>query len=205
MSVTLYEPQHGPRSLAVVRFSGDKEIIPCLPGAYFDKIFSNLRADPVAASDLLHRATAVFADFEHAIEEDGWAYGDVMVGVGDRSPPIPGKDGAPVAAAYVVDDADGRPMAQVVTRVKATDSRLGATTDFEPPLLGENPTVAELGFWALWDWTVAVCVIKQAEDMVIVALERMTMQLGLHEVQGVPGITEIGLTPAIVWRGYDYE
>jgi len=50
-NVALHEPNEssGGRTVAVVTWKGDDHLFPYAPAAYFDKIFCNLRNDPLAA------------------------------------------------------------------------------------------------------------------------------------------------------------
>lgn len=192
--VVLYEPSQMTegRPVAVVSWKGDEHLVPHVPAAYFDKIFSNLRGDDAAAQDLLERVVR----FVHETEE-----GDtdsLLAGFADYDRlAIPGKGGVPLPAPAVREEFAGKPMARVKAKMVATNSVLGATTHFKPRLGGQNPTVAEYGFWALWDWMILFLLQADEYPEVARSYNSFAYQLSLYQAHGVPGFTEMGVSPLV--------
>jgi hypothetical protein len=190
--VALYEPTEETegRSVAVVSWRGDDHLVLQVPGAYFDKILVNLRRDPVAARDLLNRATR----FIHTVEEDDAE--SVLAGLADFSRlRIPGKEDVPLPAPDVRSEFPGKPMARVRAKLMATNSILGATTHFKLKLKGQNATIAELGFWGLWDWMILLLLEAEEHGAVRRACGSFAYQLSLYQAHNVPGFRELGAAP----------
>ena len=190
--VALHEPSDltEGRPVAVVSWDGDTHLIPHVPAAYFDKIFCNLRNDKMAAQDLLERVVR----FVHEMEEGETE--SMLAGFADYDRlSIPGKGGITLPAAAVRDDFPGKPYAGVKARMMATDSVLGATTHFKPKLRGQNPTIAEYGFWALWDWMILRLLRAEEYDVLARSFNSFAYQLSLYQAHGIPGFTEMGATP----------
>ena len=80
-------------------------------------------------------------------------------------------------------------------KIIATESVLGATTHFKPRLRGQNPTIAEYGFWALWDWRVMVLLQEDEHDALSHSFNSFAHQLSLYQQHGIPAFTEMGVAP----------
>ena len=103
----------------------------------------------------------------------------------------------PILASVVREDSTGAEYAAVTAKLIATEARLGATTHFKPFFRGQNPTVAEVGFWAIWDWTILRLLRAEDFDGLAELLNNFQTQLELYQRRGIPGTTEIGIAPAL--------
>jgi hypothetical protein len=185
------DAESGGGPIAVLDWSGDVHLIPHAPAAYFDKIVCNLRNDRETASDLLERVT----DFIDGMVPQDW---DTLLASDSEWLRIPGKGGADIPAACLRGEAATPPFAEVKAKIVATESVLGATTHFKPKLRGQNPTIAELGFWAMWDWMTAFLLGSGEYDGLAHAVNNMRHQAELYETYGIPGFREMGSIPLMV-------
>jgi hypothetical protein len=62
-------------------------------------------------------------------------------------------------------------------------------------LRGQNPTVGELGFWALWDWMALYLLGAREFDVLADALNAFADQLSLYRTFGIPRLREMGSAP----------
>jgi len=108
---------------------------------------------------------------------------------------IPGKGGMPMPAAAVREDFAGKSWAGVKAKIVATDSVLGATTHFKPKFREQNPTVAEYGFWALWDWMILYLLRTEELDVLARSFNSFTYQLSLYQAHGNPRLYGDGSDP----------
>ncbi len=192
--VGLHEPSDATegRPVAVVSWDGDEHLVPHVPAAYFDKIFCNLRNDKSTAQDLLDRVVLFVREMDEGQTDS------LLAGFADYERlTIPGKGGMPMPAAAVREDFAGKSWAGVKAKIVATDSVLGATTHFKPKFREQNPTVAEYGFWALWDWMILYLLRTEELDVLARSFNSFTYQLSLYPAHGIPGSTEMGATPFI--------
>jgi hypothetical protein len=174
------------RPIAVVSWDGDEHLVPHVPAAYFDTIFCGLGAD-----DLLERVTR-FVDGMGRTR----LY-SLLAGFADSERlAIPGKGGIRLPAARVRDGmVAGNRYAGVKAKIVATDVSLGATTHFAPRLRGQNRTVAELGFWALWDWMILFLLRAEEFDALDRCFDSFGYQLNRYHARGIPSFGEIGVAP----------
>lgn len=153
---------------------GEPSMVPHLPAAYFDKILSNTGRGG-EGSYLLLRARE-FWQYARA----GWPEKPERV-LARRFPLL---DEHPSEPDIVID----------VEVLGAFDTeRIGATTKFKP-LKAANPKVAELGLWAVWDWTVQA--LPSVEDVEAV-LDNLLIQCDYYESNGLPRLRDIGKAPFI--------
>jgi hypothetical protein len=183
------------RPIAVVSWDGDEHLVPHVPGAYFDKIFCGLGAD-----DLLARVTR-FVDGMGRTR----LY-SLLAGIADSERlTIPGKGSTRLPAARVRDGVvASKRYAGVKAKIVATDLSLGATIQVAPKLRGQNRTVAELGFWALWDWMILSLLKAEEFDALGHSFDSFGYQLSRYRARGIPSFGEIGVAPlmaAMLRRG----
>lgn len=191
-TVALNDPDDasGYRSVVVASWEGDEHLVPHVPAAYVDKIFFNLRNDKAAAADLLTRVSR----FVGEIDQSDW--NTLIAGLaGYEWLMIPGKGGVPLLPGALREEAPGKPGARVRVKMVATDFILGATTHFKPILRGQNPTVAEYGYWALWDWMAFRLLEAQEFDVLARSLNNLSYQLSIYRTYGIPGFNEMGQAP----------
>jgi hypothetical protein len=176
------------RPVAVVSWDGDEHLVPHIPGAYFDKIFCGLGAD-----DLLERVTR-FVDGMGRTR----LY-SLLAGFADSERlTISGRGGIRLPAARVRDGVvAGKRYAGVKATIVATDLSLGATTHFAPRLRGQNRTVAEFGFWALWDWMILLLLRAEDFDALERSFDTFGFQLNRYRASGIPSFSEIGVAPLL--------
>lgn len=174
------------RTIGVVSWDGDEHLVPYVPGAYFDKIFCGLGAD-----DLLARVSG-FVDGMGRTR----LY-SLLAGFADPERlTISAKGGAVLPAARVREGmVVGTRYAGVRATIVATDVSLGATARFAPRLRGENRTVAELGFWALWDWMILFLLRAEEFEALERSFDSFGYQLSRYRARGVPSFSEIGVAP----------
>jgi hypothetical protein len=176
------------RPIAVVSWDGDQHLVPYASGAYFDKIFCGL-----GAGDLLGRVTR-FVDGMGRTR----LY-SLLAGYADSERlTIPGKGGVQVPPARVRDwVVAGERHAAVRAKIVATDVSLSATTHFAPRLRGQNRMLAELGFWALWDWVIVWLLRAEEFDALGACFDSFAYQLNRYRARGIPSFSEIGVAPLL--------
>jgi hypothetical protein len=163
---------------ATVDWMGDDQLQPLVVGAYFDKILANLTRDSSKQSKLFIKFEDLIED-AHArpaaiLEKASWAPGDVVQLVDSPQPET-------LVAEIRVE----------VALVRARQ-RLGAATHFKPAR-GTNETVAELGLWALWAWTVR---LADRDALALEpTLELLLTQCAYYREHGLPGVRDIGKAP----------
>jgi hypothetical protein len=175
--ITLHfeEGENGALEAVVVSSYGDVDYAPFLPAVYLDKILANAKDIPGASLGTLSRACEFFAQAREAWPQQPDA---VLSGL------------VPLREEWSTDP-DARIDVQLIESYET--ERLGATTEFEP-LTAMNETVAELGLWALWDWTIQLL----SEDGIADTLRRMTAQCAYYQEHGIPGVWELGIAPFVV-------
>jgi hypothetical protein len=152
----------------------------------------HLRNDKPAAHDLLDRVVRFVGEMDAQVWES------MLAGFADYERlTIPGKGGLPLPAAVVQNDAAGESFARVKAKIVGTRSVLGATTHFKPRLQGQNPTIAEYGFWALWDWMTFRLLHAEEFDVLARSYNGFAYQLRLYQAHGIPGFTEMGAAPLL--------
>lgn len=155
---------------------GDDAAIHFLVPAYLDKILFNLTQMPSEQAELLARVE----EFVDAAYEKLKRYGGVFTTVGV----------APLSTERPL----GSPFAEIEAEVSFIEEagRAGAVTNFRP-LEAANERVAELGLWALWDWSVAA---GSADDAAVeFLLDVLSVQCAHYRTNGMPTLLALGIAP----------
>lgn len=159
-----------------VEFSGESAAIHFLVPSYFDKILFNLTEMPAEQRILLDRVEEFVASAREKLDR----YGGIFASAGE----------VPLAA----ERPRGKPFAKVTVEAMFFEEagRAMASTEFAP-LEATNDTVAELGLWTLWDWSVAAGGGEDtAVDFLLDVLER---QCAYYRVNGMPDLASLGSAP----------
>lgn len=159
-----------------VEFSGESAAIHFLVPSYFDKILFNLTAMPGEQRMLLDRVEEFVVSARQKLDR----YGGIFASAGK----------VPLAA----ERPRGKPFAKVTVEAMFFEEagRAMASTEFAP-LEATNDTVAELGLWTLWDWSVAAGGGEDAAvDFLLDVLER---QCASYRAHGMPDVASLGSAP----------
>lgn len=177
--VALYGPVSADEVTAgTVEWTGDEDVIPHIPSVYFDKILLNLaqmRGEQARLLDSVEEfVERIYAELSPLRNETL----DARVGI------VPLVDDAPSA----------KPLAEIRVEVALAyeKERAMAGTHFKP-LKAMNETVAELGLWALWDWTVLV--VDGHEAALAPILKNLRVQCRYYREHGPPRVRDIGTAP----------
>lgn len=155
-----------------VGWQGELSLVPHLPGAYWDKALANLSNMRREQDDLFRRFSGMLMEAARAVSEE-------------QALSLAGLPGAPPDA--------GEPDATVTVDVTMLSERerLGAVTKFRPALMAQNPTVAEIGLWAIWDAVATATRDSEYRPM----LAGLLYQVEYYKEAGLPGIRDIGRAP----------
>jgi hypothetical protein len=179
---------HGPRadqlSASTVRWKGDDDALPYLLPAYFDKILFNLAPMPGEQQALLER----FTEFVSGAQADLVSTPDTTVDARIELAPV------------VEEPVSEQPLAEIRVELSLIpeQERAGAATHFAP-IDAENETIAELGWWTLWDWSVQP--VRGNKPMVASLLDALAVQLAHYRRHGVPGLMDLGIAPYVALQG----
>jgi hypothetical protein len=170
--VGLYGADHV--EAAHVRWDGADAAIHFLVPAYLDKSLFNLGRMPADQSALLERVEHFVADAREKLE----SYGSGFLAATRK-------------VSLAVERPDARPF--ITIQVEATfhedAARASASTEFTP-LEATNESVAELGLWILWDWSVLAG--SGESTAVRFLLDVLSNQCAYYREHGMPGIATVG-------------
>jgi hypothetical protein len=187
---------------AVVSPKGDDHLLRHTPAAYFDRILANLAEARPTATALLGRVQRFLDGMR---EED---HDSLLSGLaGPQRLTIPGGGGVPILAPVVRDEEEesGKQYAEVRAVIQSSRDRIGAEAHFKPRAAGQSPTIAELGFWALWDWTILELLDRGAFGPLADAVNTFDIQLAMYHQHGLPAARTVGVVPWNAVLQYERE
>jgi hypothetical protein len=195
-TVTLHFSQGADERLeaGLVKATGEPQYAFFLPGTYLDKALVNARNVDGASQRLLAHVTAVATTALADWREQKQTPITNIVPLQEEWPSPP----------------DASIEIELTGSYQA--ARFGATTKFKP-LRAENETVAELGMWAIWDWSLGEVASWQRSDETVSEsddteadeyeevdvvedlLRKLLAQCMLYERLGIPRVRDVGKVP----------
>lgn len=182
---------------AGVGWEGARAAVPVLLPALLDKLLVNLSRDPSAAKALLSRV-AFFANKAQS-DEQFLANVVTLCGVDEEDDELAealarGPSLGRGILSWGLQNGAYKSLADVLVEAEllVDSARLAAKTKVRPRRR-TNERVAELSFWACWDW----CWIVARGNRIIIkaTIECIVNQCSIYTRRGLPGLTDLGAAP----------